>query len=40
MVNTTAGGTPSETLSVNSNRWGVIRLCCAVLLFLMALIPV
>jgi hypothetical protein len=36
MVNTTVGETPFETLSVNSNRCRVIRLCVAVLLFLMA----
>jgi hypothetical protein len=40
MVNATVCGTPSETPSVNSNRCGAIRLCCAVLMFLMALIPV
>jgi hypothetical protein len=36
MVNATVGGTPSETLSVKSNRCRVIRLWCEVLLFLMA----
>jgi hypothetical protein len=40
MVNTTVGGTPLETLSVNSNRCRVIRICSAFSRFLMAaLIP-
>ena len=40
MVNATVCGIPSETPSVNSNRCRALRLCCGVLLLLMALISV
>src|SRR5258708_14154385 len=36
MVNATVGGTPSETLSDTPKRCRVVRLWCAVLLFMMA----
>ena len=40
MVNATVCGIPSETPSVNSNRCRALRLCCGLLLLLMALISV
>ena len=39
MDNPRVGGIPSEAPSENSDLCRVIRLCCAVLLFLMAVIP-